>query len=776
MNNFIKKIGLLYLLPALLVTIAACKVAESPTGTNNPPGTIITSLAGVVLDEAGQPVAGAEVRANGKKVMTTKYGTFFMKDASVPSDRCFILCEKNGYFTGSRAEIPKQGGVTELRLTLQSNAANYSVNSSTGGTITIGGASVKFPSAAFVTSSGTPFTGTAKVAAKFLDPSQNSFYNSFSGDMTARRADGSQTELLSYGVLRVQITDASGNKLSLASGKSATLTYPIALSLQKNAPVSMPLWYFDETLGMWKEEGIVAKSGNSYTGEVTHFTDWNCDLPGRTGTIKGRVTCSNEGVSGVYVTVGQRKIMTDSAGYFSRRVPMNTDFVISVDPIENGGLTASDVTVPALSDGEERTVSVQLTVCPAMITGVLVDCNDAPIAGTIVVSYSGKYAFHFTTTGEFMQRVPAGVALSVEATTFDGNIALIKSVGILNFGDKRDVGRLSACENGTSGEYYDINLGIGSTYSTVLSPDGSLIAINGYRKLGGLFCGVYDTKTGTTMFELPQDSTAQAVNFSADGTKLLILWREDSAIVVNSLTGYVIQRFSDVDDARMLSDGTAIIGSKNSSNGGGSLSMKLRMYSMTDGSKIKDLSFDEVGAWILVGIRSNNQVVLVDPSKSQTGVRIIHWDIATDASASDVVIPNAYYYVGGTFSQDLSIISLSTTTYNQFNFYNTQTGAKFNATPINYPGGTSQRETGALGIANDATFAAQGTTNNGQTPAAPSTFSITDGALIKILATQSQSASYRDFKYSANSQYLSAIQQYYAVDPGSIVVRIWKVK
>ncbi|MFN8361568.1 MAG: carboxypeptidase-like regulatory domain-containing protein [Candidatus Kapaibacterium sp.] len=768
----------LCLLPAMLVLLAACKVTDSPAGPVDPVGNITTTVAGVVQDEAGQPVAGAKVRIHGIDVTTNKFGSFMLKNASVPSDRCFILCEKSGYFTGSRAEIPKVGGVTEMRLTLQSNAAGYSINAATGGTVTIGSASVKFPAAAFVTASGAPFTGTVKVAAKFLDPSQRTFYNSFSGDMSARRIDGSQTELLSYGVLRVQITDGSGNKLALASGKTATLTYPIASSLQSNAPVSMPLWYFDEAIGMWKEEGTVAKSGNAYTGEVSHFTDWNCDYPGRTGTIKGRVLCSNEGVPGVYVTVGQRKVVTDSAGYFTRRVPMNTDFVISVNPAENGGITAPDVAVPALSDGEERAVTVQLTTCPALLTGVLVDCNDAPVAGTIVVSYSGIYAFHFTTTGEFKMRVPSGVALTVEATTFEGKLALMQSVGVLNSGDKKDVGHLSACENGTTGDFYDINLGVGYTYSTVLSPDGSLIAINGYRKaLGTTFTGVYDTKTGTTMFELTQDSTAQAINFSDDGTKLLIRWRSDSALVVNPLTGAVIQRFNDINDARMLPDGSAIIGTKNSGNGGGSLTMKLRMYSMADGSKIKDLSFNESGSWLLIGIRSNNQVILLDPSKSQTGVRIVHWDIATDAVVSDITIPDTYYYSGGAFSQDYSVIALNNlTNMAQFNFYNSYTAAKVNTSPFTFPGGSSQREAGSMGVANDQTFAAQGMSANGQAPVAPSTFSMMDGKMIKILATPSQSAIYRSFGYSANSQYLSAIQQYYTVDPGSVSVRIWKVK
>jgi hypothetical protein len=45
------------------------------------------------------------------------------------------------------------------------------------------------------------------------------------------------------------------------------------------APESIPLWFFDENVGYWKEQGEAVKIGNRYIGEVTHFTWWNCDLP-----------------------------------------------------------------------------------------------------------------------------------------------------------------------------------------------------------------------------------------------------------------------------------------------------------------------------------------------------------------------------------------------------------------------------------------------------------------------------------------------------------------
>src|SRR5690606_555839 len=46
-----------------------------------------------------------------------------------------------------------------------------------------------------------------------------------------------------------------------------------------SAPATIPLWYFDETKGMWIEEGSATLQGNTYTGTVTHFSFWNWDIP-----------------------------------------------------------------------------------------------------------------------------------------------------------------------------------------------------------------------------------------------------------------------------------------------------------------------------------------------------------------------------------------------------------------------------------------------------------------------------------------------------------------
>jgi hypothetical protein len=46
-----------------------------------------------------------------------------------------------------------------------------------------------------------------------------------------------------------------GEKVELAEGLPATLTFAVPASMKDQAPATIPLWYFDEDEGIWKEEG-----------------------------------------------------------------------------------------------------------------------------------------------------------------------------------------------------------------------------------------------------------------------------------------------------------------------------------------------------------------------------------------------------------------------------------------------------------------------------------------------------------------------------------------
>ncbi len=56
-------------------------------------------------------------------------------------------------------------------------------------------------------------------------------------------------------MLVVELEGAGGEKLQIAPGHKVKLNMNIPQSLLASAPQNIPLWYFDETDGKWKEEG-----------------------------------------------------------------------------------------------------------------------------------------------------------------------------------------------------------------------------------------------------------------------------------------------------------------------------------------------------------------------------------------------------------------------------------------------------------------------------------------------------------------------------------------
>jgi len=100
----------------------------------------------------------------------------------------------------------------------------------------------------------------------------------------------------SFGFMDISVTTPSGDKLNLASGKSATVAIPVPFDMQDEAANmgTCPLWYFDTTTGTWKEEGSGTYDDTieCFVGNVTHFSTWNYDIRYPAGYVSGRVVDS----------------------------------------------------------------------------------------------------------------------------------------------------------------------------------------------------------------------------------------------------------------------------------------------------------------------------------------------------------------------------------------------------------------------------------------------------------------------------------------------------
>ena len=264
-----KKIAALIL--SLIVVFFACKKdTQSNSGNSSGKG----SVKGNITDLNNSPVSNATVSSGMVTATTDANGNFTLNDVQFNSDTVVVLVIKNGFFEGAKKFISGNHTVTNATIKLIQKTVSGTFAATSGGNITMsGGGSINFNPGFVTASNGNPFTGSVSVSAFHLDPSDPNFSAYVSGDLKAAGANNPQGSLQSFGVVIVELNDASGNKLQLAPGMKATITLPT--TLQGKAPSSVPLWYFDAAKGAWKQEGIAEKLGSDYVSTVSHFSSWN---------------------------------------------------------------------------------------------------------------------------------------------------------------------------------------------------------------------------------------------------------------------------------------------------------------------------------------------------------------------------------------------------------------------------------------------------------------------------------------------------------------------
>src|ERR1043165_2143536 len=181
-----------------------------------------TTIFGRIFDESGAPLSGVTVSAGTMTATTDANGLYVIKNAVVPKGRAIILAKKVGYFNGAKAETPSTTGTTRVELSMMTNEATYTIPAANDSKVSItgsNGATIKFTGNSFLKTDGSAYTGSVKVAARYLDPKNPSYFDFFSGDNLALSSAGNQVPLISAGVIRAQLQGASGEELKLDPSK-----------------------------------------------------------------------------------------------------------------------------------------------------------------------------------------------------------------------------------------------------------------------------------------------------------------------------------------------------------------------------------------------------------------------------------------------------------------------------------------------------------------------------------------------------------------------------
>ena len=386
-----------FILPLALLSLSLIWTACFKDHFSGSTAVATVTFAGRILDESGQPITGAQVRAGGELTLTDANGVFRLPPLSLPADNAILQVNKIGYFDFSRAYIVEPSALKPVTIPLLRKVQVGAFSASAGGTVQVpGGAQLVFPAGAV------QHSGTVLVYARYLDPTAADLPFQMPGDLRGIRAGGEEQTLATFGMLGVELVGQSnGQVLQLAAGKEAEITMPIAASQAGAAPSEIPLWHYDNDKARWIEEGKAQKVGNQYVGKVKHFSFWNCDDFLSLVVLKGRVVFKSVQRSLVNAQIRltilsngwQGWANTDGNGHFAGAVPVGEKFKMEVMlPEQCGGTVlftqeigpfSADVTLPdiVINDPQLSTVAV---------SGRLTDCNGQPVdRGYVKLEWSG---------------------------------------------------------------------------------------------------------------------------------------------------------------------------------------------------------------------------------------------------------------------------------------------------------------------------------------------------------------------------------------------------
>ncbi len=387
-----------------------------PTSTNPPPATsekVSATVIGRVLDEKEIPVSGALAKTETAAATTNVNGEFRLENVMLDKKTGFIKVEKAGYFVGSRSFVVNTASenITEIKLIPKKEAGSFVASS--GGSVTVpNGGTISFsPNAVVNTITNSTYSGNVSVAAFYLNPTAEDFNEIMPGSLRGTSADNAEVGLQSFGMMAVELSGANGEKLQLAAGKTASINFPIPTSLLSSAPQSIPLWYFDESKGLWKEEGSATKQGSNYVGNVSHFSFWNCDAP--YNLVDFEVSFKNQ--NGAPITAARVELsfvsnknmvsgsgITNATGGVMGKVPANTQ--LQMDVINNCGVKiySKEITTTT-SNLNLGTLTINVPASADIsISGTVSGCNATPVTnGFVHIAIAGKYYRAPVTNGSF---------------------------------------------------------------------------------------------------------------------------------------------------------------------------------------------------------------------------------------------------------------------------------------------------------------------------------------------------------------------------------------
>lgn len=295
-------------------------------------------ITGQILNgTTGQVVAAASVSAGGQTTTTAADGSYTLQNVTA-GDRVVVSVSGAGFADQSKiVRLSGQSPSASLPVSLLPIGLTQTFNPDTPQTLTVTGspASVGLTATSLVQADGSAPTGNVTVNLTIIDPTVD--IELMPGDMLTD-VGGVLSPIESFGAIIVTFVDDSGNDLNLAQGSTANIRIPLA-DKTGAPPATIPLYFYDETNGVWVEEGsatlVADAAGDYYEGSVSHFSTWNADFLYDQVRVSGCIEDSaGVRIAGAGVVsvgddyAGTSSAITDAAGNFSIIVKPNASVLV----------------------------------------------------------------------------------------------------------------------------------------------------------------------------------------------------------------------------------------------------------------------------------------------------------------------------------------------------------------------------------------------------------------------------------------------------------------
>lgn len=478
----------------MILLFGACQTEEIDTTTNTPvfvpvEGQFVNAtVRGAVVDLNGDGVEAAFVDYKGNNTITDAEGNFVLS-GQLDAAGTYLRVTKSGYFDGSRKFSATEEATDFVNVQLVQRDLSGVISSTEGGEVAIDGSIVDLPAGTYRTENNQAYEGEVEVYAHYMDPTEPATFDQMPGDLTGFTTEGEIQGLITYGMMNIELQDASGNTLQLPEGQTAVLTMPVPDELMETAPSTIPLWHFDEERAIWIEEGEAQLVNGQYIGDVSHFTLWNCDIPFDFVCIEGsvefnnslaanftlRFTSSSSGLSGI--------VSTNSRGSFNIKVPKDEPITLTVSG--GCGQVAQNIPLGSFSNDQNvGTISVSNTVEDFTLVGSVEVCGGGPVTNgvaqviiddvlqTIPLESDGSFDFTFSNC--------SGSDVYVAGVDWDNNM-ISEYVEITATGFQ-DVGVLEACDLNPAGDiiisYPGQNWALSTQDSTIVATYSDIVITN----------------------------------------------------------------------------------------------------------------------------------------------------------------------------------------------------------------------------------------------------------------------------------------------------------